>query len=217
MANWGLFLDLDGTLCDSIGGLIQAYHSFLKHYDAIGSEEEFISINGPPLTNVVEILKHNHGLQDNHQTLYNSYLQLALQAHQAAPPAQGAQEILHRAQQNNWHIVLVTSTPHGQAQNWLEQHSLHSYFSAIIGGDDVQNGKPDPAPYQAALRAINAQAERSIAVEDSHQGVLSALGARIPTFMIAQTFPLEMRKQKNFRGILDEFKDIENHLSENSR
>ena len=58
----GLFLDLDGTLADSLTALKNVYHSFLASYGASGDEVEFQRLNGPPLGEIIERLRMAHKL-----------------------------------------------------------------------------------------------------------------------------------------------------------
>ena len=58
----GLFLDLDGTLADSLTALKNVYHSFLAAFGASGDEVEFQRLNGPPLGEIIERLRMTHKL-----------------------------------------------------------------------------------------------------------------------------------------------------------
>ena len=53
----GLFLDLDGTLADSLTALKNVYYSFLAAFGASGNEVEFQRLNGPPLGEIIERLR----------------------------------------------------------------------------------------------------------------------------------------------------------------
>jgi beta-phosphoglucomutase-like phosphatase (HAD superfamily) len=45
----GLFIDLDGTLADSLGVLRRVYFLFLREFDQEGSDAEFDRLNGPKI------------------------------------------------------------------------------------------------------------------------------------------------------------------------
>lgn len=53
----GLFLDLDGTLADSMPVMRETYFRFLARRGAQGSQEEFDSLAGRPLSDISVILK----------------------------------------------------------------------------------------------------------------------------------------------------------------
>ena len=52
-------------------------------------------------------------------------------------------------------------------------------FAAVACGDDVAAKKPAPDVYLLALAQLGARAEQTIAIEDSHNGLQSALAAGI--------------------------------------
>jgi beta-phosphoglucomutase-like phosphatase (HAD superfamily) len=92
----GLFLDLDGTLADSLTSLKKLYFSFLADFGAQGSEDEFQALNGPPLGRVVEALKQNHSLRGELSDLVRAYTARLEDAHELAPPAEGARSAIQR-------------------------------------------------------------------------------------------------------------------------
>src|SRR3984957_5580187 len=50
-------------------------------------------------------------------------------------------------------------------------------FPVTVCGDDVPVTKPDPAPYQLAAKLLDVAPARTVALEDSPNGVASATGA----------------------------------------
>jgi HAD superfamily hydrolase (TIGR01509 family) len=52
-------------------------------------------------------------------------------------------------------------------------------FSAIFAGDIVSRKKPDPAIYQLSIDRLKLDPGRCLVIEDSHNGLLAAVGAGI--------------------------------------
>jgi len=50
-------------------------------------------------------------------------------------------------------------------------------FDAVVAGDDLDETKPHPAPYRTAAELIGADPARCVAIEDSPNGIVSALAA----------------------------------------
>jgi beta-phosphoglucomutase-like phosphatase (HAD superfamily) len=50
-------------------------------------------------------------------------------------------------------------------------------FDLVLGGDEVENGKPHPEPYLKAAAALSVSPGQCIAIEDSLNGLLSAEAA----------------------------------------
>ncbi|SCA57869.1 HAD-superfamily hydrolase subfamily IA, variant 3 [Candidatus Terasakiella magnetica] len=212
MAKRGLFLDLDGTLCDSVTGLKKAYLGFLDTFGVRGTDQEFQSLNGPPLLEVVKTLKHTHQLPGELPDLYDYYVEKTVIAHASSQPARGAKTVLEKAKEKDYLIALVTSSKQDQAEHWLEQFNLSGYFSCVIGGDMVAKGKPDPLPYTTALEKLSVEAAHSYAVEDSEQGASAALKAEIPTYLISPDRPESFASDIHFKGLLTSFDEMATKL-----
>jgi len=185
----GLFLDFDGTLCSSLDAMEKAYLTFMASVGLHGTTQEFSALNGPPLTDIILHLRAAHNLTDPTDELLARYRVLVDQAHAAAIPAPGARDLLNAGMERGWTIAVVTSAASASVQEWLRRHMLFDRVAVVIGGDSVRRGKPSAEPYLAALKATGCSARRSLAVEDSEQGVLSAMAAEIPTWMLSARAP----------------------------
>ena len=59
----------------------------------------------------------------------------------------------------------------------LEIAHLADCFQATVSSEEVAHGKPAPDVYIEAARRLGAEPSRCAAVEDSHNGILSAVAA----------------------------------------
>ena len=84
-------------------------------------------------------------------------------------------------------VALVTNAPKENVLAVLRALGLDEAFETVILADDVGIGKPDPAPYRAALSGLGVSAGESLAFEDSPSGIASSIGAGIPTVGVAST------------------------------
>ncbi len=177
-----VLLDMDGTLADSLSVMRTVYDRFMTRFCVLPTEEEFESLNGPPLKKIVSILKDKHGLSESIESLLTLYNQFIDEAYDTVQPHEGAPELLRHAQQQGWKIGLVTSNNRPRAEHWLATVNLASYFDLLITGEDVSKGKPDPEPYLLAAERLDILPAQIIAVEDSVQGVQSAVTAGMRVF-----------------------------------
>lgn len=182
----GLFIDLDGTLADSVAALKSVYFSFLSEFGVQGTEEEFQMLNGPPLRQIVEWLKKNHQLPEAVEELTAQYVARVRHAHEKAVPATGGQSVLRLARERGWKTAVVTSSPRAVALEWLKRADLLELVDVVVAGDEVARGKPAPDPYLRALARTNCAAASSIAVEDSPAGAAAAVAAGLGTLVIGR-------------------------------
>ena len=80
--------------------------------------------------------------------------------------------------------VLVTSNEEKLARAVLQKEGIESYFCHFVTGSDVIRSKPSPEIYLRALGKAGASARESLALEDSANGLRSALAAGLPTLQI---------------------------------
>jgi len=177
----GLFLDLDGTLADSLDLLRDVYFLFMKHYGREGTASEFETLNGPPLSKLVSYLAEKHQLTPPIAELRMKYQELVDTAYIDVRPNDGAREILATAVESGWFCGIVTSNSEKLTSQWLEKWKLSSYILSVTGKESVQMGKPHPEPYLIALRRLFCEPHLSLAVEDTVAGVEAATTAGIRT------------------------------------
>jgi beta-phosphoglucomutase-like phosphatase (HAD superfamily) len=64
------------------------------------------------------------------------------------------------------------------------------WFSVVVPGDEVVNGKPHPEPYLAAAAALGVDPRDCVAIEDSPTGVASAEAAGVPVVAVQHLVPI---------------------------
>jgi beta-phosphoglucomutase len=73
---------------------------------------------------------------------------------------------------------------------------LRDAFVVVVGAQDAERTKPDPAPYLEAARQLGARVAglvpgNCVAFEDSVPGLMSALGAGMKVVGVAHSYPAE--------------------------
>ncbi|MCL4264627.1 MAG: HAD-IA family hydrolase [Anaerolineae bacterium] len=92
----------------------------------------------------------------------------------------GVMDYLQTAREMGLRIGLASSSPHRWVDAHLEQLGIASYFTAVACRDDVDNcPKPEPAVYHFVLAQLGVTAHRSLALEDSLNGVRAAKAAGV--------------------------------------
>ncbi len=71
----------------------------------------------------------------------------------------------------------------------MEHSGLGRYFQAVVTGDQVSKSKPDPEIYRAACQRLGVSPAKAVAVEDSPNGIRSALSAGMTAVMIPDLIP----------------------------
>jgi HAD superfamily hydrolase (TIGR01509 family) len=80
--------------------------------------------------------------------------------------------------------AVATSTRRDRAQSKLAQTALLARFDALVGGDEVERGKPQPDIFLLAAGRLRIAPEVCIVLEDSEPGVRAALAAGMMPIMV---------------------------------
>jgi phosphoglycolate phosphatase len=78
-------------------------------------------------------------------------------------------------------FAVVTNKPERFSRIILEELGIADRFQVILGGDSVENRKPDPAPLLQAMERCGCEPDDSVIVGDSATDVLSGKAAAILT------------------------------------
>ncbi len=93
----------------------------------------------------------------------------------------GAQELLSYLWEKNIPTAVASGSSHGSIRHHLGELGIYGRFDAIVGGQDVEHGKPAPDIFLLAAERIGAQPAECIVFEDSENGVRAghAAGMRV--------------------------------------
>ena len=92
------------------------------------------------------------------------------------PLLPGAVEAV-RALADRWPLGLASSSNREVIDLVLELAEFGDSFRVAISSEEVERGKPAPDVYLAAARALGVDAARCVAIEDSSNGLRSAVAA----------------------------------------
>lgn len=182
-----VLVDLDGTLADTVKPLYKLYCDLLAPHGKQGNPDEFRTLNGKSLKEIVAILKARYDIPSSEEMLLAEYDAGVARVYQKIPLFPFVDPTLAMVKKANLKLILVTSAHLQLARLFLDSHGLHF--------DDVQTseglpGKPSPAIYENALKKAEAAPDQAVAIEDSDNGFEAAMRAGIYT----------LRLQENIQG-----------------
>ena len=135
-------------------------------------------------------------------------------AAEGVPMKPGVFELLDFLKERGIPLGVATSTLHDRAMNRLETTGLLPYFRTVTTGDQVTHSKPDPAIYLTACRSLGLDPARTMAVEDSRNGILSAHGAGMMAVMVPDMIPCTPDLEELLFGKFDSLLHLRDWLAE---
>ena len=132
---------------------------------------------------------------------------------EGVPMKPGVGEVLELLRSRGVPTALATSTGRPRTERRMEMTGLGPCFSAIITGDQVAHSKPDPEIYLMACRALGTTPERTVAVEDSRNGILSASWAGMRVAMVPDLLPPTPELEPLLWGRFDSLLQLRDRLA----
>lgn len=182
-----LIFDLDGTLVDSDPYHLRAFREMGARTGIDVDEEYFLQhisgrSNGEICAGLWPAASEDEHLRlsAEKETLFRSMLG-------DISPISGLRALLDWAKHRGLSMAVVSNAPKVNILAITEALGITDCFSALISGEDLGRGKPDPLPYLAALERLNVPASHAVAFEDASAGIRAAVAAEIPTVGIATT------------------------------
>ena len=104
-------------------------------------------------------------------------------------PLPGVVEFLNWLSDLNIPMAIGSSTDRQNIDIMLQRLELSSFFSAIISGEDVESGKPDPEVFLLAARRIDCEPQHCVVFEDAPAGIAAAHNGNMKAVGVATTHP----------------------------
>jgi sugar-phosphatase len=177
----GVLFDMDGILISSIGSVER---SWTKWAQMRGVDPEYACkmAHGRRAIETAELLRPD--LDSEAELRLIEDIELADGEGLAVLP--GVLDLLHALPENRW--AVVTSATRRLAQIRLGQAGIPT-TRHLVTAEDVDQGKPDPAPYLAGAALLGIAPEDCVVFEDAESGTKAGRAAGCT--VIATTFSHE--------------------------
>jgi len=107
------------------------------------------------------------------------------------PLKSGAREILEYLKTKGIRTAIASSSDREMVCSLLDGAGLTGYFDGIVAGDMVTRSKPEPDIFLAACRLLGTAPERTVAVEDSYNGIRAARAGGLRPVMVPDMLPAD--------------------------
>lgn len=96
----------------------------------------------------------------------------------------GLYQLLDYFKNNDIKMAVASSTMSERVLKNLKDIHVEHYFDCIIGGEQIENGKPAPDIFLKALELLDVKNNEAVVLEDSKNGILASYYAHIPVICI---------------------------------
>lgn len=113
---------------------------------------------------------------------------------------------------NEYELAVGSSSDRYYVESVLKKLGVYKYFNVLVCGDEVKRAKPYSDIYLKALDLLNLNADECYVIEDSDNGIKSAVNAGIPCIGVSLADP-PTQSFSDCTVKLDSLKQVEEFFS----
>lgn len=181
-----IVFDMDGVIFDTERLVIEFWKEVAKKHNIPNIEHTCIQCLGTNRVRTREIFLENYGA-DFPFDPYRAEVTELFNTHYKGvplPTKPGIRELLSYLQEQDIKVGLASSTAQHLVRDEIGTAGLLPYFQTLVCGDMVEHSKPAPDIFLKACEILNADPTKSIAIEDSFNGIRSAHCAGMTPIMV---------------------------------
>jgi len=180
-----VIFDMDGVIARSEEAWIQSEREFLEGKGIYLGEEgwrDFQLRHAPYLagrnqTEAARFYQEVFELKESVEEIRRQRMAIVRRYFSEVELVPGAVEVIQALWEGGLKIGLASGSPLELIELVLKRYELERYFSAVISGDEIHEGKPNPTIYLLAAQELRAPPARCLVVEDAPNGVKAAKAA----------------------------------------
>ncbi len=192
-----VLFDMDGTLVDTEPYWMQAETELVHAHGGSWTHDDALLLVGSGLWESAKVFQQ-HGVDLDADTIVDTLtrrVQEQLDLH-GVPWRPGAKELLLDIKEHGVKTALVTMSIREMAEQIVSSIPFPA-FDVLITGDEVERPKPYADPYLDAARALGVDARQCIAIEDSMNGLTSAVAAGTIAIGVPHMIPLPVNEDEH--------------------
>ena len=185
--------DMDGTLIDTEPYWIAAETALVVESGGTWTHEDALSLVGSDLLAAARVLQERGGVRLERAEIVERLVASVSDAMSREMPWRpGAREVLERLREAGVPCALVTMSYQVLGERLVAAVPAGT-FAAVVTGDQVTRGKPDPEPYLVAAARLGVDPASCVAFEDSPPGLASATASGARVVGVQSVLPLPQR------------------------
>lgn len=185
-----VLFDMDGTLVDTEPYWMQAETELVTEHGGTWTHDDALVLVGSGLWESAKVFQQ-HGVDLDADTIVVALtrrVQEQLES-QGVPWRPGAKELLLDIRERGVKTALVTMSIRDMAEQIVAQIPFPA-FDVLVTGDEVARPKPYADPYLDAARELGVLPQDCVAIEDSMNGLASAVAAGTIAIGVPHMIPL---------------------------
>jgi len=175
-----VIFDMDGVIIDSEPVYFKIDKEMFEELNIAVSFEEHSTYVGTSSQNMWDAIIKKHGIPGDPGKLmrkeYNLYMDYLVNANDLQP-IDGVMELINGLHENNFKLILASSSRMEIIDIILKKFKLSDLFIAKVSGSELAHSKPHPEIFLRSAQLAGSEPKECIVIEDSKNGVVAAKAA----------------------------------------
>lgn len=182
--------DMDGTLVDTEPYWMAAEGPLVESFGGVWTHEQALGLVGLGLEDSARILQNAGVRMQTHEIIDHLTETVSGQLRLSGTPFRpGARELLSGLREAGIKTALVTMSMRSMADTVVSSIPFDA-FDTVVAGDEATRPKPYPDPYLQACEALGVDVADTVAIEDSPNGLRSAVASGAVALGVPLMVPL---------------------------
>jgi len=188
---YGIIFDMDGVLVDSARPHWESWKRLAAEIGQPMTEQQFLDTFGRNNKDIIPLLFGHDDeptvrrLSERKESLYRDLIRSGV------PTIDGAVDLVRNCHEAGFGLAIGSSGPQRNVELVLSLLKIAPYFRAVITGEQVSRGKPDPQVFHLAAAGLGIPASRCAVIEDAPSGIEAAVAAGATAVALTGTHPAE--------------------------
>lgn len=185
-----VIFDMDGLIFDTEKFYYDSWFSFTDEYNFtynLEKRKKLAGLNGPAIKEIIAKELGSATKASELRKKLDDYRLEYLKNLTDDLKKEGLIELLDFLKANNIMAVVASSSSREKIEYLLKNQKVDHYFSYLVSGHEIENGKPNPDIFLQALDQSGFDKNEALILEDSHNGYLAAKASGIDYFIIHDT------------------------------
>lgn len=205
-----IIFDMDGVLIDSQPLHYLGDQQTLKAHGVHVPLDAMTAYAGTTNKLRFEMFKEKFHLSEPLEALIceREAMMIRLVKESDAKPTKGSADLLKSIKQAGLKTAVASSSSYPFIDAVLDKLGIRTYFDLVFSGEDVAHGKPAPDVFLETCHQLKEQPENCVVIEDSANGVLAAVRAKMTCLGYQNPTSGEQDLSKA-NAVIDDFRTID--------
>lgn len=191
MKPFGVIFDWDGVIIDSSRQHEKSWQQLAGEEKHSLAKDFFLRSFGMKNENIIPNLLGwtSDPAEVRRLSLRKEEIYREILCRDAVKPLPGVLHLLESLSADAIPCAIASSTPLANIECVIDRLGIRRHFRAMVTGEDVTRGKPDPEVFLLAAQKLELPPSKCVVIEDAHVGVEAARNAGMKVLAVATTHP----------------------------